>query len=110
MPGALRGKDKPDSGYRHKVTHNISVMAEHPITHGLPSSFSMTDELYLSEVFDDSILPLLASDYGFNRDNFYSATHAVKNGKMFCNDDWEHPDASNLVGHLLLLVKMELLF
>ncbi len=98
LPDKLRGADKPDSGYRHKVEHTISVLRDHPVTDGLPATFKMTDELYLSEVFEDDIEPLLASDYGFTRDNFYSATNAVKNGKMFSNEGWEHADASNLVG------------
>ena len=98
LPDTLRGEQRPDSGYRHKVAHTISVLEQHPVTQGLPASFSMTDELYLSEVFDDSIVPLLASDYAFTRDNFYSATNAVKHDKMFSNEGWDHPDGSNLVG------------
>lgn len=93
----IRGEAKPDSGYRHKVTHNVSVLQQHPVTDGLPATFPMTDELYLFEVFDDSIQPLLASDYRFTRDNFYSATQAI-NGRMFSNEDWQHDDGSNLVG------------
>ena len=88
LPGELRGEAKPDSGYRHKVEHTISVLEDHPITAGLPSQFKMTDELYLSEVFEDSITPLLASDYEFTRDNFYSATKAVRDGSMFDNEGW----------------------
>ncbi len=98
LPDTLRGSHRPDSGYRHKVEHSISVLANHPITLGLPAEFPMTDELYLSEVFENSIEPLLASNYDFTRDNFYSATKAVKDGKMFANEGWEHPDGSNLVG------------
>lgn len=98
MPGELRGATLPDSGYRHEVEHQISVQQDHPVTAGLPKQFKMTDELYLSEVFEDSIQPLLASDYRFKRDNFYSATHAVKNGRMFDNEGWDHNDGSNLVG------------
>ncbi len=98
MPGELRGRSLPDSGYRHKVEHNISVLADHPITRGLPSSFAMTDELYLSEVFEDTVVPLLASDYHFKRDNFYSAQKAVAEGKMFDNDGWQHDEGPNLVG------------
>jgi type 1 glutamine amidotransferase len=98
MAGELRGKAIPDSGYRHKVEHQLEVLADHPVTRGLPARFSMTDELYLSEVFADSITPLLASDYKFTRDNFYSATYAVQDGRMFENDGWTHEDASNLVG------------
>lgn len=98
MPGSLRGKDYPDSGYRHSVEHNVSVVAEHPVTEGLPPSFSITDELYLFEVFADSVQPLLASDYDFKRDNFYSAAKAVAEQKMFNNDGWEHEPGSNLIG------------
>lgn len=97
-PGELRGEKIGDSGYRHKAEHTINVLQEHPVTKGLPSSFTMTDELYLSEVFEDTIEPLLASDYSFTRDNFYSATKAVVEGKMFDNEGWAHPDGSNLVG------------
>jgi uncharacterized protein len=94
----LRGLPCPDSGYRHKVKHNISVTQTHPITSGLPTTFQMTDELYLFEVFTDSIQPLLNSDYAFTRDNFYSATKAVRDGQMFNNDSWAHADGSNHVG------------
>ena len=98
MPGELRGKPVPDSGYRHKVSHRMSLLKEHPITQGLPESFPMTDELYLFEVFEDSIEPLLASDYAFTRDNFYSASKVVVEGKRFDNEGWEHADGSSLVG------------
>ena len=98
MPGSLRGRQYPDSGYRHGVEHNVSVAAKHPVTEGIPASFSITDELYLYEVFDDSVQPLLTSDYAFTRDNFYSATKAVAEQKMFDNDGWEHDPGSNLIG------------
>ena len=70
LPGDLRGTLRQDSGYRHSVTHSVVKLVEHPVTAGVPDSFSITDELYLYEVFDDSITPLLASDYAFERDNF----------------------------------------
>ena len=98
LPDTLRGNSRPDSGYRHKVEHTLKVLEDHPITRGLPAEFPMTDELYLSEVFTDSIEPLLESSYDFNRNNFYSATKAVKDGKMFDNEGWEHPDGSKVVG------------
>lgn len=98
LTDTLRGTSRSDSGYRHKVEHTLSTLETHPVTHGLPATFSMTDELYLSEVFTDNIQPLLASDYDFTRDNFYSATKAVRDGKMFDNEGWEHPDGSNVVG------------
>ncbi len=99
MPGELRGQSRPDSGYRHKVNHRISAAADgHPITAGVPSTFEMTDELYLYEVFEDEVTPLLRSDYAFERDNFYSAARVVRDGKMFDNEGWSHGPGSNLVG------------
>lgn len=92
----LRGTARPDSGYRHKVEHTLTVVEDHPITRGIPANFQMTDELYLGEVFDDAITPLLTSDYAFTRDNFYSATNAI-NGSMFDNEGWQHDDGSNAV-------------
>lgn len=98
LPGELRGKPVADSGYRHKVRHRIRVLADHPITGDLPAEFPMTDELYLFEVFENSVTPLLASNYRFTKDNFHSAAKAVQEGKMFDNEGWEHDDGSNLVG------------
>ncbi len=98
MPGTLRGVKCQDSGYRHEVTHNVSVVADHPVTEGVPSQFSITDELYLYEVFEDDVEPLLVSDHAFVRDNFYSAAAVVRDGKMFDNDGWEHEPGSNLIG------------
>lgn len=98
LPGSLRGRDCPDSGYRHGVEHTVRVVGEHPVTHGLPASFSITDELYLYEVFEDSVEPLLASDYEFTAENFYSSAKVVREQKMFDNEGWDHPPGSNLIG------------
>jgi hypothetical protein len=98
MADSLRGEPTPDSGYRHGVTHRVSTVGDHPITAGVPASFEVTDELYLSEVFTDSVVPILESDYEFVRDNFYSATYAVRDGKLFENEGWEHAPGSNLIG------------
>ena len=102
MPGVLNGKVCQDSGYRHNVQHNVRKLVDHPVTNGIPAQFPITDELYLYEVFDDDVQPLLASDYAFTRDNFYSAASVVgngtANGRMFDNDGWQHADGSNLIG------------
>jgi trehalose utilization protein len=71
----------------------------HPVTAGLPGRFRLTDALYLGEVFEDLVQPLLASDAAFTRDGFYSATLAVS-GSMHANEGWSHPDGSNLVGRV----------
>ncbi len=94
----LRGTPRQDSGYRHNITHNVRVVEDHAVTDGLPAQFAITDELYLYEVFEDSVVPLLRSDYAFVRENFYSATLAVRDGKMFSNEGWEHAPGSDLIG------------
>jgi uncharacterized protein len=98
MPGELRGKPCQDSGYRHGVTHTVDVVAEHPVTQGLPASFEITDELYLCEVFESDVEPLLTSSYDFVQENFYSAARVVRDGKMFDNEGWSHTPGSNLIG------------
>jgi type 1 glutamine amidotransferase len=96
-PAQLRGKAWPDSGYCHSVDHEVTVLAEHAVTRGVPSRFHMTDELYLCPIFADGVMPLLASDYCFDDQHFYSASLAVA-GSMNSREGWEHPPGSNLVG------------
>ena len=97
-PAECRGKAVLDSGYRHDITHTVSVAdTAHPIVAGVDTRFSLTDELYLYEVFEEDVHPLLSSDYTFDREHFYSAHHAVT-GNMFCNDNWPHPVGSSLIG------------
>ena len=102
LPAQLRGQDCQDSGYRHGVTHSIrhasAEAGEHPVLAGVPSQFQITDELYLYEVFEADVQPLLVSDYEFVPDNFYSATRAVRDGVMFDNEGWSHAPGSALVG------------
>ena len=98
QPGELRGRRVPDSGYRHDVTHDVIVVRpDHPVVAGLPERFTLTDELYLSEVFEDSVQPLLRSSATFTRDGFYSAAQAIA-GKMFSNEGWAHDDGPDLIG------------
>lgn len=96
-PGELRGQPRLDSGYRHDVAYDAVVVAEHPVLKGVPPRFSLTDELYLAEVFEDAVTPLLRSDHAFIREGFFSAAHAVA-GRMYDNEGWEHPPGSNLIG------------
>jgi type 1 glutamine amidotransferase len=79
------------------VTYQAQVLAKHPVTLGVPSVFTLTDELYLAEIFADEVTPLLASRATFTREHFWSAAAAVR-GKMNCRDGWDHPPSSNLIG------------
>ena len=98
-PAPLRGRPCLDSGYRHDVDYHAEVADPiHPIFDGVPGSFPMKDELYLYEVFEEEVQPLLRARHTFVRDGFYSAHNAVAKGKMFSNDGWVHPAGSNLIG------------
>jgi hypothetical protein len=95
-PGKVRGVESPDSGYRHFVDYKVMPVGDHPITRGL-EEFEIEDELYLAHVFEDSINPILKSNYSFKKDNFYSASNALA-GNLNSNENWNHDDGSNLVG------------
>lgn len=94
---SVRGEQKLDSGYRHDVTYEAEVVADHPVTEGLPPRFSMTDELYLAEIFEAEVTPLLRSSARFTYKDFYSADLAVR-GQMHDRTGWPHPPGSNLIG------------
>jgi hypothetical protein len=91
------GAHGPDSGYRHDVAYEARVVADHPVTRGLPASFPVTDELYLCPIDEAAFTPLVrAEGFAFTRDNFYSAAQAVA-GAMFSNTGWDHPPGSNCI-------------
>ncbi|MCL9997798.1 MAG: ThuA domain-containing protein [Erythrobacter sp.] len=86
-----------DSGYRHDVAYEARILADHPVTRGLPETFPVTDELYLCPIDERALTPLVrAEGFGFTADNFYSAAQAVA-GAMFSNAGWEHPEGSNCI-------------
>jgi type 1 glutamine amidotransferase len=96
QPGTVRGVAVPDSGYRHDVGYQARVIAEHPVTQGVPAEFELSDELYLAEVFEADVVPLVRARHAFTRDGFYSAAAAVA-GRMFDNQGWDHAPGSDLV-------------
>ena len=95
-PDKVRGTQTPDSGYRHDVDYQARAVADHPVTQGIPQKFAICDELYLAQVFEEEVEPLIRSDYDFMAENFYSASLAIS-GELFSNKGWDHPPASNLV-------------
>lgn len=91
------GSHGPDSGYRHDVAYEAWVVADHPVTRGLPTSFPVTDELYLCPIDEGAFTPLVrAEGFAFTADNFYSAANAVA-GAMFSREGWDHPSGSNCI-------------
>ncbi|GAA4042592.1 ThuA domain-containing protein [Parerythrobacter jejuensis] len=97
QPGEFRGQKVPDSGYRHDVVYEAEVVLDHPVTRGVPAQFDLVDELYLAQVNESDITPLIRARHDFAAENFYSAASAVA-GQMFSNDGWDHPPGSNCVG------------
>lgn len=98
LPGTFGGRPVPDSGYRHAVTHEVIKLKEHPVTEGVPARFTITDELYLYDVAEADVEPLLASSHEFTDTGFYSAAKAVAEQTMFSNEGWSHPPGSPLLG------------
>jgi type 1 glutamine amidotransferase len=97
-PGQVRGRMRPDSGYRHNVGYVAEVLApDHPVMAGIPARFPMRDELYLAEIFEADVTPLLAARHPFTSDGFHSAAAAM-DGRMYDNEGWEHEDGSALIG------------
>lgn len=94
----LRGVERLDSGVNMDVDYQANPTCDHPITEGV-GAFEINDELYLMEVFEDSVTPLYTSDFTFVKENFISAGHAVSHGADGSNPDgWDHAPGSNLVG------------
>jgi uncharacterized protein len=96
QPGEVRGVACLDSGYKHEVSYEARI-EDHPVTAGLPATFPLTDELYLAEIFESDVSPILRSSASFTRDNFWSADRAIK-GHMFDHEGWDHPPGNNLIG------------
>jgi uncharacterized protein len=97
-PATLRGAPRLDSGYRHDVAYEaVAAAPGHPILEGLPDHVPFNDELYLFEVFEADVTPLLRARHAFKRDGFYSAAQAVA-GRMFSNEGWDHAPGPDLIG------------
>lgn len=89
--------DQPDSGYLLDVHHHASVVdANHPVVEGLGEGFDLDDELYLAEIHEDDVEPLLRSDFPFVEEEFSSAALAVA-GQRGSREGWSHPPGSNLI-------------
>lgn len=93
-PGELRGRKVSDSGYRYDVTHRVYPVREHPVTQGLEDGFQLTDQLYMGEVFEESLTLLMCSDYPFTADRFYSIAAAMQ-GRRDSNAGWQRPPGNN---------------
>ena len=99
-PGSLRGVEYPDSGYLLAANHTCTVVpeeADHPVLEGVDPAFELQDEIYLAPYHEDSLVPLVRSDFDFTYKNFFSPSLVVNNGRMYERGDWTHPPTPNLV-------------
>lgn len=97
-PGELWGRSWPDSGYLLDVTHTVEVIApEHPVCAGLPASFELRDELYLTPPVMGGVTPLLRTTHPMTDDHFFSATNAIS-GRRNSRDGWSHEPGPDLLG------------
>jgi len=86
----IRGKDYPFSGFKGKVQQHVTVVDKtHPITQGV-GDFDIVDETYLCPMFEDSVHPLLRTDFKPTADNFPQQKQR--------DPTWNPPDASNMTG------------
>lgn len=108
-PGKVRGAARMDSGYAHDVAYEAQVVASHPVTSGVPQTFQLTDELYLAEVFESDVTPLLRSGAAFTREQFWSADAAVA-GRINDREGWQHPPGSNLIGWTRRAINSDLVY
>jgi uncharacterized protein len=96
QPGSYKGRAYPDSGYNFPVTYEAEVIGDHPIVAGLDPSFELTDELYLFEMLEPKIVPLLRARHPFVQANFHSAANALE-GRMWTSDGWTHGPGTDLI-------------
>jgi uncharacterized protein len=99
QPAQWNGRVYPDSGYLFDVTHHIDVIdPTHPVSAGLGTSFTLTDELYLFPVLEAAVTPLFRTTFPTDDPSrFYSADLAIR-GERNSNRGWTHPIGSQLVG------------
>lgn len=79
-PGRVHGRAVPASGYRMDTYRIEPVEAAHPVCAGI-EPFEVTDELYLCPVFDEGVLPLLATDADVSAASMIDTYREVRHGE-----------------------------
>ena len=99
-PAMVDGRPRPDSGYLGDITYEVRLAASgHPVVAGLPERFTLTDELYRMERFDDaSAEPLILLDSPVAHDSFQSAARAIRRIAPDEGDAWAGPPLSPVLG------------
>lgn len=73
QPGCYKGAAHHASGYLEDVHYTARPHMNHPVTEGLESGVELEDELYLFQILEADITPLLIADYDFSGNPFLCA-------------------------------------
>lgn len=91
-PGMIRGRERPSSGYQANACYRAVVApSAHPVLDGIPTEFTLDDELYLHEIFADDIEPLLLREPALSPEVFQSACDAVRRIPPGERASWDPP-------------------
>jgi uncharacterized protein len=86
LPLKVRGKEYAYSPNRVGVEQHISIADKtHPIVQGLGEGFDIVDEVFMHPVFEDSVHPLLRTDFKRIDSNF---------PRQYAQG-WRHPEGSS---------------
>jgi hypothetical protein len=97
--GVVRGEPRPSSGYAADIRYDVvRSPLEHPVLEGVPASFPLTDELYLHDIFEEEVLPLLRLARPIGADAFTSAMRAVRRMTEDDGEPWKPPAGSDIIG------------
>jgi len=94
--GPLHVEQWPSSGTRITDYTAHVVAPDHPVCAGL-DDFTLRDELYCCPVFEDHIVPLVASDADFSPERFISTYEHVLVGEDQAPSCAGHPAPSNVI-------------
>jgi len=87
LPLKVRGKEYAYSPNRVGVEQHISIADKtHPVVQGLGDGFDIVDEVFVHPVFEDSVHPLLRTDFKRIDSNF---------PRQYAQG-WRHPEGSSL--------------
>lgn len=82
QPGCYKGAPHHASGYLADVRYTARPHAEHPVTEGLENGVELVDELYLLQMLEPDVTPLLVADYDFSRSLFLCADAQLRGDIM----------------------------
>ena len=98
-PAIVRGRNCLESYYVDNVAYYVRLASTpHPVIEGMPHKFDFFDELYLSEIFEDDVVPLIYRDSSVRPEQYESAMQAVQGTRDFNPVESVPQKSTNLLG------------